>query len=75
MEFTTYLKKSQQAFTSTKTGNAHATYAKKLHDTSLEPSKFFEQYVYCALNLSLHNNRNEVQLFITQCTPHKVSFK
>lgn len=65
MEFTTYLKKNQQAFTCTKNGNAHATYAKKLHDTSLEPSRFFKQYVYCTLNLSPHNKRNEVQLFIT----------
>jgi hypothetical protein len=34
IEFTTKLKRSQQVFACTKSGNAHATNVKKLHNTS-----------------------------------------
>jgi hypothetical protein len=36
IEFTTKLKRSQQVFACTKSGNAHATNVKKLHNTSLK---------------------------------------
>jgi len=64
MEFTTKLKRSQQVFACTKSGNAHATNVKKLHNTSQKKIMSFKQHACYTLNISLHNNNSVMQLFI-----------